>query len=80
MECGNPSSNLTIENQEFASGSPPASFRFGDLIGVKCINEYEYPDGSSSKTISCTAGGSWTQILQCQLKSMNNYNFKNNGF
>ena len=80
MECGNPSSNLTIANQEFASESPPTSFSFGDLIGVKCKNEYEYPDGSSSKTISCSAGGAWTQILQCQLKSKNNLFLTNNEF
>ncbi len=67
LTCGDPSTNLSLANQQFSSGSPPFSFAYQTSAGVNCLSGFKWTDGSLEKNISCLGTSSWT-VIDCQGK------------
>ncbi len=65
MDCGDPTTNLTSLNQEFASGTSPGSTAYPTTFIVKCRTGYMFPDGTTSKNMISNRDGSWGYQPTC---------------
>ena len=63
MNCGNPTANLTALNQDTVSGLTTQIN--GDSGTIKCKVGYKWTDGSLTKTLSCSASGTWNFPAGC---------------
>ena len=63
VDCGDASSNITLLNQYFLSGSsPPPQIRAGL---VKCIAGYKWVDNIIIKNMTCFGTGNWFFATAC---------------
>ena len=65
MDSGDPTTNLTSLNQEFASGTAPGSTIYPATFTVKCKTGFMFPDGTTSKTMTTNVDGSWGYQVAC---------------
>ncbi len=65
MNCGDPSTNLSIVSKVFTSGSPPSTTFYPTATTIRCITGMRFTDQSSSYLINCTAWGIWTSSPNC---------------
>ena len=65
MNCGNPSTNLSIESKVFTSGSPPSNTFYPTSTTIRCITGMRFIDQSSSYSLTCNAWGIWTSSPSC---------------
>ena len=60
----------TVPNVDKASSSVSNTW-YGSSAGYTCHSGYEFPDGESSKFITCQADGSWSSKPEnCQSKCL----------
>ncbi len=65
LNCGDPSTNLSVANQQFSSGSSPSSLAYQTSASVNCLIGFKWTDGSLERTISCLATSSWSSLIDC---------------
>ena len=74
VDCGDPTSNITNQLQEFVSGSKPNPTTYSLSTNLKCKIGYRYTDGYAQKSITCQASGSWMSISSCECLLNNIFN------
>ncbi len=65
MDCGNPTSNITIEKKRFQTGSPPSTGQYLTKVSVLCQLGYRFSDLSVNNSILCSSKGSWSGTPSC---------------
>ena len=65
FNCGNPTSNLSILNIQYKSGSGPATTIYRTSAILACSVGYYWIDAAVIKNISCQANGIWSPIPPC---------------
>ncbi len=68
VDCGDPSSNLSITNKIYYTGSPPLITKYLQSIEISCAMGYLYLDGSFRKNQSCSENGVWLATIACSRK------------
>ena len=65
VDCGNPMSNLTLSQQQFAYGSPPSPSTYLKAAIIRCLPGYRWADLSDVKNITCLATAIWSTVTPC---------------
>ena len=66
LNCGDPSSNLTISKMLLATGSLPTVTLYKTNLLISCATGYTWADNGMYQTINCTAQAIWTSSsLSC---------------
>ena len=61
MLCGDPSTNMSTQNQMYA-GAAPGTFDYLVSTNIKCVVAFNWADGDADgvKTITCQSNGIWS--------------------
>ncbi len=66
INCGDPTSNISAQNQAILSGTNPSISDFGASISLICQFGYQFVNYNMMiANSSCTASGSWTYSPNC---------------
>ena len=65
IDCGEPTTNLSVRNEFYSSGTKPLSTRYPIGIFVVCVSGYVYSDYEIQKVINCTISGAWIYSFSC---------------
>ena len=65
FDCGNPTSNLSIMNIQYKSGTAPATTIYRTSAILACPVGYFWIDAAVIKNISCQANGRWSPVPPC---------------
>ncbi len=65
LNCGDPTSNLTLENKIFKSGTMPSQTTYPIQTDIICMSGYMLSDFSQYVQISCDSNGKWTASISC---------------
>ncbi len=65
MDCGNPTSNLTVRQIQYLSGSSPAVTTYLNSVVIKCLVGFRWTDNILLKNITCLATGFWSSVVGC---------------
>ncbi len=65
VDCGDPSMNITLQNMEYVSGSPPAVTSYLSSQVLKCQAGFRWSDTTTVKNITCQANQFWSPIPAC---------------
>ena len=74
MDCGDPSSNLTLLNKQYQSGTGVAVNVFPNSVTLICLKGFIFNDLSDSNVMTCTNKGDWSFVTNCIRKLiLNNF-------
>ncbi len=62
VSCGDPTGNITLQNQIYDSGSKPTTFNYLTLSLLRCRVGMKWSDNTITKAMVCSAAGTWTGI------------------
>ena len=65
FDCGNPTSNLSIMNIQYKTGSAPGTTIYKTSAILECPVGYYWIDAAVIKNISCQANGRWSPVPSC---------------
>ncbi len=65
IDCGDPTTNLSIFKFFSACGSPPSLISFNSIFQVRCQSGYQFSDFSSISTLTCRSDGIWNVVVPC---------------
>ncbi len=64
VDCGNPTNNLTLLNQNLLTGSISDTIYLANSF-ITCLKGFQWSDGMQFKNISCGANGAWVFQASC---------------
>ena len=65
IQCGDPTSNLTLLFLKYQSGSPIISLAYPATITLSCVAGYVFDDGFNVKVANCSSTGKWKNLPTC---------------
>ncbi len=63
MNCGDPTTNLSVSKFVSASGSAPAGTSYNSAFQVRCQPGYRFSDYTAINSMTCLSDGHWNQIV-----------------
>ena len=73
IDCGDPSSNLTLKKLRYKTGSPPQITYYLITTNIVCDVGYRFDDGELVKNITCNANGRWSIDMIARLSDRKIY-------
>ncbi len=64
MECGNPTTNMSLLSY-IPSVSTPTNFIKDTSLLVECVGGFNLADGQKIVRTNCTSSGAWTPLPDC---------------
>ena len=65
IDCGDPTANMSSQNLQTFSGSPPSVTTFSSVLVIVCAPGSYFLDFSFNRTIICSIDGEWTPLPFC---------------
>ncbi len=62
MSCGDPTGNMTLQNQIYDTETKPDTFDYNIQFRVRCRVGAKWSDNAIKQPMSCLADGTWTSI------------------
>ncbi len=65
MNCGDPTSNLSISYYKFNSGTTTSLFSYRSSELIRCTPGFVFIDGFQLHQMNCSANGIWSVVSSC---------------